>query len=147
MSQTYAALFDALTQKLELFLEVVKSKKSTLMATDEWTVKDVLCHIVFWHEQYAANYASLAAHTTPVIPKLSANKLNMPGVRSLRTYSIKQLIERLQTAHASLYSSIVEKKVPRMTYHVGGRTYETDEFLEMICRHFNAHTMQVKRAK
>lgn len=146
MNANYKELFTTLSSNVEAFIKEVKSKKSSLMATDEWTVKDELCHIVFWHENYAANYKALAEHRDPPLPE-GLSTINMAGVMSLRKYPLKKLIARLYRANKSLYKSIVEKKVPRMTYSKGGRTYETAYFLEMIARHINTHTKQVKRAK
>lgn len=139
-------LFSLFTDSIESFIHEVKSKKSTLMATDEWTVKDELCHIVFWHENYAANYEALAKHKNPPLPE-GMSTINMAGVLSLRKFSIKELIKRLLKANKSLYYSIVVKKIPQMTYSKGGRTYETPDFLIMIARHIDTHTKQVKKAK
>lgn len=139
-------LFSLFTDSIESFIHEVKRKKSTLMATDEWTVKDELCHIVFWHENYAANYEALAKHKNPPLPE-GMSTINMAGVLSLRKFSIKELIKRLLKANKSLYYSIVVKKIPQMTYSKGGRTYETPDFLIMIARHIDTHTKQVKKAK
>jgi len=142
----YIELFSAFSDSIEAFIHEVKNKKSTLMATDEWTVKDELCHITFWHENYAANYEALAKHKDPPLPE-GMSTINMAGVLYLRQYSIKELISRLRKAHASLYDSIVIKHIPQMTYSKGGRTYETSEFLAMITKHIYRHATQVKRAK
>ena len=138
-------LFITLTESVEAFIHEVKNKRSDLMATDEWTVKDELCHIVFWHENYAANYKALAEHKDPPLPE-GMSTINMRGVASLRRRSIKELIARFYLANLSLRKSIIKNKVPRMTYSKGGRTYETADFLEMIARHINTHTKQVKKA-
>lgn len=146
MDENCEELFSTLTSSIELFIQAVRSKKSTLKATDEWSVKDVLCHIVFWHENYAANYEALANDEIPKLPE-NMSTINMRGVKPLRKYSMKDLISRLRIAHKSLSVSILEKRVPRMTYSKGGRTYETTHFLDMITRHIATHTKQVKRAK
>ncbi len=146
MNDTYNNLFTLCSDSIESFIKEVKNKKSSFMATPEWTVKDELCHIVFWHENYAANYKALSEHKDPPLPE-GMSTINMAGVLSLRKHSIKVLITRLLLAHKSLYQSIVEKGVSKMTYSKGGRTYTTAEFLEMITRHIHAHAKQVKKAK
>lgn len=146
MATKYRELFSILTQNLELFIKEVSSKKARLMATEEWRVKDELCHLVFWHENYAANYEALAKNEAPPLPE-GMSTINRKGVLSLRRYSIKELINRLRHANKSLFRCIVEKEVPRMTYSKGGRTYESDYFLEMIARHIITHTKHVRRAK
>ncbi len=100
----------------------------------------------FWHENYAVNYEALSIHETPPLPE-GMSTINIAGVLSLRKLSIKELIRRLYSANESLYDCIVVKKVPRMTYSKGGRTYESADFLEMITRHIQTHTTHIKRAK
>lgn len=143
----YRPLFEALTAQLDQFVQTVHTKKLSLQATDEWTVKGVLCHIVFWHEAYAANYGAMANHAAPQIPQSPAYKLNESSVKSMKRISTDILIKRLWAAHESLRNSIVIHTVPEMTYNSGGRVYKTDEFLEMITRHIRTHMIQVRRAK
>lgn len=133
MKAKYQELFAALSINIDTFIEEVKRKKLGLMATSEWTVKDELCHIVFWHENYAANFKALARHEDPPLPE-EMSTINQRGVVSLRKFSQKELISRLHKANRSLKESIVDKQVPEMTYSKGGRTYKTDYFLEMIPR-------------
>lgn len=146
MSTRYSELFTILTDSIKSFIQKVKSKKSTLMATDEWSVKDELCHITFWHENYAAIYEALAKHQSPPLPE-GMSTINMAGVFYMRQYPIKELMIKLRRANKSLYENIVIKQIPRMTYSKGGQTYETADFLQMITRHINTHAEQVKKAK
>lgn len=146
MKNKYNELFTQLSLYIDDFIGEVLVKKSGMQTTDEWTVKDQLCHIVFWHENYAANYKALADHKNPPLPE-GMSTINLAGVLSLRKYSTSKLIARLEAANESLYTSIVIKKVPMMTYSKGGRTYETSDFLVMISRHIDTHTKLVKRAK
>ena len=117
------------------------------MATDIWTVKEVLCHIVFWHENYAANYNALANNLQPPLLDGPGYKLNVDGAASLRKYPLEELTQRLQKAQNILYACIVEKGVPQMTYKKGGHIYKTSEFLDVIARHIATHTKHVTRAK
>lgn len=146
MKSKYQALFSIFSNSVEAFIAQVDKKTLSLMATKEWTVKDVLCHIVFWHENYAANYQALAAGLTPPLPE-GMSTINKRGVLSLKKYSRKELITRLRSANMSLAKSIVEKLVPQMTYSKGGRVYKTEDFLTVISRHITTHTKQVRRAK
>ena len=146
MNNNYEELFKELSNSLNIFINTVKSKESKLMATDKWNIKDVLCHIVFWHENYASNYQAQADGIQPILPD-EMSTINERGVKSLRKYSIKKLIERLLDADRSLYINIVEKNIPSMKYSVKGRVYTTEEFLDVVTRHINTHTIQVRRGK
>lgn len=146
MNNKYKKLFDILSENLDFFIETTKNGKLSLRATDEWSVKENFCHIVFWHETYAANYKALAQHKKPPLPE-GLSTINKRGVAPLKKYSTEELIKRLRKAHNSLYSSIVEKGVSQMTYSKGGRTYKTDEFLKMVTGHIRTHTRYARRAK
>lgn len=143
----YTEAFAKLTANLELFLEEFEKKEKNILATELWSVKEVLCHLVFWHENYAANYDAMVKGVTPPLFDKTANHLNIDGVESLKNVSIKELRERLLKANDTLRYCIVEKKVPQMTYTKRGRTYDTLYFVEMIAGHFATHAKQVKRAK
>ena len=143
----YESDFTQLSDQIENLIQQVQEKKLSDMATKEWSVKDVLCHIVFWHENYAANYQAMVDHKTSPLLSGSITVINPAGVKSLQRCSLEELIQRLQKAQGSLYQNIVEKQIPKMTYKLNSRTYTTPEFLEAISGHVFRHTIQVKRAK
>lgn len=143
--EKYTKEFELFSKNLSVFIDTVKSKRLTLQATDEWTVKDVLCHIVFWHEIYAANYSAQVNNLPFDLPD-NMSTINRRGVASLQRFTRRQLLERLQRAHESLKLSILEHQIPSMIYSKGGRIYKTDEFLIMIGQHFVTHTKHVRRA-
>lgn len=144
----YKYSFAKMSESLDMFVKEVKNKKHNLMATDKWTVKDILCHILFWHTNYAANYHALTLKKEPPLLEGPGYKLNEDGVKSLRKYSVNTLIKKLYSTQKSLYQSIVIKKVPKMTYKKSTmRVYSTNSFLNLVAGHLNTHTLQVKRAR
>lgn len=138
--------FEELTQTINRFVEEVHKHKLADMATKEWSVKDILCHITFYHRHYADNYAALARGDKPELLKGSAT-LNKDGVQSLRHLTRKALVAQLYAANESLHHSIVVKKVSRMQYKLGSRTYSSKELMELVIRHVGKHTQQVRRSK
>ena len=146
-SSKNSQLFLSLTEAIKTFLEEVNKHKLQDMATHEWTVKDELCHIAFWHDYYAQNYSSLVAGIKPyVFTSKGGSTRNQEGVDRLNHQSKKDLVTSLHKAHASLYKSIVVKRVPKMSY-TDRKKYKTEEFLKEITAHIKRHTILVKRAK
>ncbi len=146
-NRKYENVFTQLSDQIENLIKQVQGKKLSDMATKEWSVKDVLCHIVFWHENYAANYQAMADHKTPPLLFGSITVINPAGVKSLHRCSLKELIQRLQKAQGSLYQNIVEKQISKMTYKLNSRTYTTPEFLKAITGHVFRHAEQIRKAK
>lgn len=139
--------FTLLSDVIDTFIQEVQKKKLSLMATDKWTVKELLCHITSWHEYYAANYKALSEGVEPPLYEGSTTKRNLDTVRDLKNSRFTNLVQRLQKAHMILEKSIIEGKVKKMTYKKNGRIYTTPDFLDMVTRHINTHTQQIKRAK
>jgi hypothetical protein len=147
-NRDYKEAFTNMSDNLDIFVKEIINQNPKLMATDKWTVKEVLCHIVFWHLNYGVNYQALYLKEVPPLLDGPRYKLNEDGVKLLRNYSVANLIDRLYTAQASLYLSIVINKIPQMTYKKStNRIYSTEKFLHLIERHLNTHTIQVRRAK
>ncbi len=143
----YSQLFIILDKTLQNFIQEVNNQKLQNLATQHWTVKDVLCHIVFWHTYYAQNYLSLSEGKTPTVFTSKGGSLrNQEGVNSLKTLSKDDLFAMLQIAQQTLYNCIVIKHVPEMNY-TDRKKYKTEDFLEEINRHIIGHTKQVKKAK
>lgn len=136
-----------LEMRIVTFLQEFNAKKTRLMVTDQWSVKDVLCHLVSWHEYYAANYEALAEGREQPLYEGSTGKRNLDTVRELRINKTADLITRLWRAQRTLEKSILEGKVEQMTYKKNGRVYTTPDFLDMVAGHVATHTKHIKRAK
>jgi len=145
MSQKYSVLFSELDDALHVFLDEVEKKRLGDMATEEWTVKDVLGHICIWHQYYAQQYEALVRGNEPYVHRSLAGK-NDEGRVKMKNFSKSHLINELRKAHESLRKSIVIHEVPRMKY-MKSREYTTSEFLDVVTGHIKRHTLQVRRAK
>ncbi len=144
---SYVQSFAVLDETIQLFIQAVNSQPLQATATDEWSVKDVLCHVVFWHRYYAQNYAALAKGEHPVVFTSKGGSMrNQQGVNSLKDSSKDNLITMLQAAQQTLHECIVVNRVPSMSYTTR-KKYKTEEFLDQIIRHIKGHTKQVMKAK
>ena len=143
----YSDSFSVLDETITSFIQEVNRHHLQNMTTDKWSVKDVLCHIVFWHRYYAQNYSALAKGDAPIVfTSKGGSTRNQEGVDSLKHNSKDKLIELLQEAQKSLHESIVVKSVPEMNY-TDRKKYSTKDFLSEIIRHLKNHTKQIMHVK
>ena len=59
------------------------------MVYEEWTAKDVLGHITFWHESFARNISDLVSDIKPAPLKGKFIDLNQRGVDEMRPYTLE----------------------------------------------------------
>ena len=147
VTSKYSSSYSVLKDTLDDFIRQVNKQNLSSLATDSWTVKDVLCHITFWHQYYARQYADLATRKKPFIfTSKGGSKRNQEGVNSLRHLSKKALLKLLNKSNKSLYNSIVIKKISGMDY-TDKKHYKSEEFLDVVIGHIKRHTVQVRKAK
>lgn len=143
----YSHLFAILDQTLQNFIQEVNNQQLQNMVTDEWSVNDELCHIVFWHRYYAQHYSALAKGEKPfVFTSKGGSTRNKDGVDSLKTISKDELMRLLHMAQRELYESIVVKNVSAMNY-TDRRRYTTEQFLDIVIGHIKRHTKHIMKAK
>ena len=140
-------LFARLTETLNQFVEEYRLHHPNDKVSEEWSVKDVLCHITYWHQYYAENLATEAKGIAFVFRNIRGSQINQTGVESLRSYSDEQIVGRLTAGHKMLKRSVYSGKVTQMTYRKGAKPYSLSEFLDIIDRHIQRHTAAMKKAK
>jgi len=140
-------LFEIVTLRLGEFIDQIREKEGGLLATDKWTVDDVLRHVTFWHSNYADNYQALTKGMLPPLLEGPGYKINIEGVDSLQHLTRDKLITKLEKAHTSLRHSILIKKVPKMKYRAHGQVYTSQKFLEIVEAHLRGHIKQIKKAQ
>lgn len=146
MAQTLKA-FEKLTSSVNGFKNEYKLHYPDDPMSDIWSVRDILCHITYWHRYYVKNLAAEAKRKSYVLPKEPYYKLNQDGVEKMRPISDEKLIAMLTSANKRLGEIVLSGKVKQMTYREGNSPYTILNFLEMINSHIQAHTRGIKRKR
>ena len=139
--------FNNLTSALEKFKEVYSSQVSSNMVTNEWSVKDILCHITYWHNYYADNLNAEAKGEKYLFPKIKYSILSQKGFELLRPYSSEELFKMIDNSHLKIRDSIFVGKVSEMTYREGSKPYPIIEFLHIVEGHIRGHTKDIRLRK
>ncbi len=118
------------------------------LQVDDWSAKDTLGHIAFWHESFARNVRALVEGTEPDVLKGSYSDLNRAGVELSAAMSVGQIIGRIRQAQDVIRRNILilpaDQRIP---YRKGSRDYTPDEHLEIVRDHILAHLKQLEKAK
>jgi hypothetical protein len=91
-----SALLDELEDAVEQIIgAVAQFEHPELVRVDDWTVKDTLGHIAFWHDSFARNVAALTDGRKPDVLKGTYPDLNARGIAESRGQTAAQIAERI----------------------------------------------------
>lgn len=110
-----------------------------VVTTGEWTARDVLAHLVFWHESFARNVADLAAGRRPTPLAGTYAALAARTTAELGGVGVGALVERLLAAQAVIRVLVRAPGVELIPYRRGSRPYPPDEHLAVVRDHVRAH--------
>ena len=117
-----------------------------IVIAGEWTAKDILGHIVFWHESFARNVYDIARGSKPTPLKGRLIDLNQQGVNEMRQHTIETLLLRLECAHKNIQENILNPGLGLIPYRQGSRDYSPEEHLEIVNRHITGHLKGIEKA-
>ncbi len=139
-------LLESLERKVTEFIEFFQQDKDYgQLVYPEWTAKDILGHITFWHESFARNLKDVAEGSKPKPLRGSLTDVNVTSVESTRGVSIKDLCQRLNDAQQIIAKHILDANIEKIPYKVGSRDYAPLEHLEVVISHIQKHLQDVSK--
>ena len=113
---------------------------------EEWTAKDILGHIVFWHESFARNVRDIVNDIKPTPLKGKYSDLNQRCFDEMRTKTVEDITKRLEAAHRIIQENILNPKLVLIPYKKGSRDYTPDEHLDIVNEHIKEHLNGIRKA-
>jgi len=113
-----------------------------------WGPRQVLCHLVFWHETYVRQIeARLAGHGW-LLPEGTFNELNAQAVASLAVVGVPTLLARFRAANTRLCRLALEPKAANVQVQLkqDSKSWPLDEFLVMVETHIRRHGDELRKA-
>ncbi len=136
------SLANTVTEFIEFFNQ---DKDHGQLVYPEWTAKDILGHITFWHESFARNLRDVAEGRTAKPLRGSLTDVNVTSVESTRSVSIEDLCQRLRDAQQIIARYILDGNIEKIPYKVGSRDYAPLEHLEVVISHIQKHLQDVSK--
>lgn len=140
-------LLEQLNETIVQLFDVYKHMANPEMTVyEEWTAKDILGHIVFWHESFARNVRDIVNDIKPTPLKGKYSELNQRCFDEMRPKTAGEIIQRLEAAHRVIRENILNPKLGLIPYKKGSRDYTPDEHLEIVNEHINEHLSDIRKA-
>lgn len=145
--ETRETLLKQLNETISQLLEMYKNMADPEFAvSEEWTAKDVLGHIVFWHESFARNIRDIVNDIKPTPLKGKYSDLNQRCFDEMRTKTVADMAKRLEAAHRAIRENILNPKLAFIPYKKGSRDYTPDEHLAVVNEHIQEHLSGIRKA-
>jgi len=119
---------------------------ASVLVNTTWTARDVLVHLVFWHESFARNVRDLAGGVKPTPLKGTYAQLGRQAAAEARGLCVEELLVRLAAAQGVVERCVFEPGVVSIPYKVGSRPYGPAEHLSVVNEHVAAHLGKVRLA-
>jgi hypothetical protein len=141
-------LLEQLEEAVQCIIETVKkSPNPESLQVDDWSAKDTLGHIAFWHESFARNVSAMAEGRQPHVLDGKYPDLNRQGVERSRSMSVGQIAGRIRRAQAVIRQCVARMPDDMMIpYRKGSREYSPDEHLKIVRDHIVAHLHRIEKA-
>ena len=145
--ETREILLTQLNETILQLFDVYKNMANPEFAVyEEWTAKDILGHIVFWHESFARNVRDIVNDIKPTPLKGKYSNLNQRCFDEMRTKTVEDITKRLEAAHRVIRENILNPKLVLIPYKKGSRDYTPDEHLDIVNEHIKEHLNGIRKA-
>ncbi len=142
--ETREALLEQLNQTVLRLIDLYQNTVDPASAVyEEWSAKEVLGHITFWHESFARNVHDLVNGIRPKPLKGRFRDLNQRCMEKVKTQTVENILERLKSAHQIIGENILNPKLAFIPYKVGSRNYTPEEHLELVVKHIQSHIRDI----
>jgi hypothetical protein len=113
-----------------------------------WNAKEIIAHIVFYHEYYARVVEAIVQKQELPLINESLARVNKRSAKEESKYSREILLSRFKTAHEIFVKNLIQlDSSARIPYKENGRIYEVNGYINEITRHIMRHTKDLKRKK
>lgn len=148
-STTDRSLTEELIRYQQVMDEFVNTAKRVVLLREVykggWNAKEIIAHVVDWHEYYVTIIKALAKNEVPPLKKGSAHK-NDAATPLAKQNSREALIKRLLFAHRQYVKYVQLVGKARIPYTLKAKEYTPAEYVHVIAGHINRHMQDLKKA-
>ena len=139
----------ALHETVQEFVGFMQTLPASAFRPKRWGPREVLSHIVFWHETYVRMIAAQLEHQPQ--PRLEGAfwQLNALAVARFHRIAVAQLLNRLLRAQLRLERLLPEarRRHLRIRLKVNTQARDLEEFLLRVEAHIRGHRLALRRRR
>jgi hypothetical protein len=136
-----------LTATVESFCAWIESLPASDLRPRDWGPREVLAHLVYWHESYVRRTAAVRAGKPPALPEGRFADINAHAVASLRTVPVRRLVRRLRAANRRLCAQAAEGNPRRIVFRIkrDSRPWKLADLIPAAEAHIRNHLRAIRK--
>ncbi len=146
-NQQMQELISALTQSVEAGLTYFQGpgRQSTVLI-GRWSAREVLCHLVWWHQATVEGMESVAAGGPPYRMYASVDEMNARAVARLAGHSVEQMVAMVPQLQERLVQAAHAIAEPSTAVFIMGDGHgrSVQQRFETITREWNTHVKELQ---
>jgi hypothetical protein len=137
-----------LTATVEGFCLLIDRLPGRALLEKPWGPRQVLSHLVFWHETYVRQIEARLAGKGWLLPEGTFNQLNADAVASLATVGAPTLLARFRAANTRLCRIAMQPTAAsvHVQLKVDSKAWPLDKFLVMVEAHIRRHGDELRKS-
>jgi hypothetical protein len=136
-----------LSQTVSLFIEHIRSLPKSELEPADWGLREILIHIVFWHENYLNNLQRIRDKKPLHMLEGTYRELNAAAIRENESETIEHLLKRFENVQ-NLIVEIVSGTIDTGLDFYFKSDAKPRSILESIIRieqHVRSHLVKMKK--
>jgi hypothetical protein len=138
---------DRLTGTVEAFCLFLEELPEDTLIDQEWGPREVLSHLVYYHESYAAQIQAILSGNSFEPPKGRFRDLNAQAVSAFRGIPITELTARLREADQHIRTLIRERNPREISFQIkkNSKHWTLAELIPAIESHIRNHQKELRK--
>ncbi len=136
-----------LTASIEAFCRIVEQLPAHAFLVKPWGPRQVLAHLVFWHEIYVRQIEAGQAGIGWLFPEGTLKTLNEEAVASLAAVGVPTMLARFRAANTRLCRLAADPKTAgaRVQLKRDTKSWPLSEFILQVELHVRRHGEEIQR--
>jgi len=132
---------------VEEFCHFIEGLSQATVLEQDWGPKEVLAHLVFWHESYVAQIEALRAGHPFELPQGRFGDLNAQAVAANRDVPIAKLVRRFRAADKRLRALYAAHDPTAIVLEIkqGSKRWRLVDLVPAVEAHVRNHHRQLER--
>ncbi|HEY5119214.1 MAG TPA: ClbS/DfsB family four-helix bundle protein [Anaerolineales bacterium] len=139
---------ERLTNTVEDFCGWIESLPAKETRTQEWGPREILAHLVYWHEQYITQSKAILSGRQFPTPSGRFAEMNSKAAAKFQNFSIAKLTGRFRNANRRLCRLAREHDPRKIAFSIkqGSKRWRLSDLIPAVEAHVRNHLRALKKA-